>query len=201
MDYQSIRQWKQDVISLAASANNLQWEVAYTLVDGRAQFELSMDEWETVKTDIAVQLSRSPATIANWLTTGAAWPVERRERLDIMQVSFTVLAEMNGLPTEQGDALATIAAEQCWTAAQVRAEIRNSRMPVGVPVRGENPVNGNDQVIAAGDGWAWTTDDGARPWPRITGDAEHDADIIRKTWGAEYAAKLAVEIMSYELPY
>ena len=43
------------------------------------------------------------------------------------------------------------------------------------------------ETMAEGDGWTWKTDGRRDRWPNVTGDPEHDANVLCVTFGNEYA--------------
>jgi len=205
-EYSSISEWKQDVCELANVTEHFQWQAAYALLRGREQFALSPAEWEVAKCDIARQTARSAKTIENWLSVARKWPESRRDELGIEEVSFSVLAELTGVDDWIADALATEAAEQMWSARQMRAELAQRREPVpaGIPdvgngSNGNGSANGEPVTLAAGDGWTWTSPDeppynndaAYRDEPHMGNDPAQDAAHIVDAFGEDYGRRLA----------
>jgi len=230
MQYKNTAEWMQDVCALAGAADAYQWEAAYALLEGHEHFDLSASEWEIAKAEIAGQTNRSAKTVQNWLSVARKWPLTRREVLDIMDVSFTVLAELVGVEDAMADSLATQAAEMAWTRDQVRAELASLRNPASGNGHENDAeaINGTTVTVAAGDGWQWTTveeaiehgtsngeppyandefytDDGKRRWRlALSGNVATvaaDAQMIAEFDG-EYAWKLAEALQAEcALPY
>jgi len=203
-EYESISEWTSHVSELIRVSEHFQWQVAYTLLEGKNQFALNQGEWEVAKLEIAGQTNRSAKTIENWLSIARKWPEDRRYGLSIEELSFSILAELTGLEDWKADALATQAAEQMWTRDQVRAEIAKTRQPemAGIPASGNgsngSAANGEPVTLAAGDGWTWTSpdeppynNDAAYSEPHMGSDPAQDAAHIVDAYGEDYGRKLA----------
>ena len=183
----TIREWKQEVCAYIRASEEYRWNAAYVLLAGKEQFSLNNDEWETAKCEIAEQSGISVKTLQNWLAVAKKWPADRRERLDVLSVPFSVLAELTSVEEEKADALATVAGEQSWTRDQMRAEL-------GKPI----PAGGNG-IIHEGEGYTWRHDNTVA----IAGsNATADANRIVEAFGDEYAGELATALFSFApLPY